>query len=187
MATAARDRSARSRIREYLTQHGPVEDPSGGATALLKDEVGYGGNDVAFIQLITAMDKAAEISREIRGKRTYKISATAPAAVPLPRATAPAGGGPAAVVIDYEALARAVVQELARVLAGRAAAEPAGGLDAVRLERDRLQAERDEYAKRLQIARRQLTALLAQSTPDEDISAEPADGTAQPGQVQQAS
>src|SRR6516165_5952584 len=72
MATAARDRSARSRIREYLTQHGPVEDPSGGATALLKDAVGYGGNDVAFIQLITAMDKAAEIHREIRGKRTFK-------------------------------------------------------------------------------------------------------------------
>ena len=66
MATAARDRSARSRIREYLIQHGPIEDPSGGATSLLKDAVGYNGNDVAFIQLVTAMDKAAEIHREIR-------------------------------------------------------------------------------------------------------------------------
>jgi len=187
MATAARDRSARSRIREFLVQHGPLEDPSGGATALLKDAVGYRGNDVAFIQLVTAMDKGAEISREIRGKRTYKISATAPAAVPVPRGAAPVAGVPAApVVIDYQELARAVVQELARVLAGRGAAEPAGGLDAVRAERDRLQAERDDYAKRLQIARRQLSALLAQSA-DDGIAEEPAAGVAQPGQVQQAS
>jgi hypothetical protein len=186
MATAARDRSARSRIREFLTQHGPVEDSSGRATALLKDAVGYRGNDVAFIQLVTAMDKAAEIRREIRGKRTYKISATVPARVP--RTAAPVAGEPgAAVVIDYDALARAVVQELARVLAGQAAAESAGGLDAVRLERDRLQAERDEYAKRLQVARRQLTALLAQSTPDDGILEQPAAGGARPDRVQQAS
>src|ERR1700679_816497 len=74
MPQVVRDRTARSRIRNYLAEHGPIVDSSGRATAVLKDVIGYQGSAVAFIQLITAMDKSAEIEREIRGKRTYRIS-----------------------------------------------------------------------------------------------------------------
>ena len=68
------DRTARARIRQYLATHGPVVDPSGYATGVLKDAIGYTGSSVAFIQLVTAMSKDQELSRSIRGKRTYRIS-----------------------------------------------------------------------------------------------------------------
>lgn len=198
MATASRDRSARARIREYLLQHGPVEDASGRATSLLKEAVGYQGNDVAFIQLVTAMDKGDELRREIRGKRTYRISA------PAARGAAGAHRGVVAVAdeaapglaIDYDELARALLRELARVLvtaeadaldstAQETAERAVGELGAVIEERDQLRAERDDYAKRLKIARRQLSALLAQSMVGDDAESAPEAGDL--GPIEQAS
>jgi hypothetical protein len=93
MSSTVRDRTARSRIREHLARHGPIMDPSGRATSLLKDAIGYEGSPVAFIQLVTAMDKSSEIEREIRGKRTYRISGlgsgTSAAASPRARSAPP--------------------------------------------------------------------------------------------------
>jgi hypothetical protein len=181
MSTAVRDRSARARVREYLAQQGPIEDASGRATALLKDAVNYKGSAVAFIQLVTAMDKASEIKREIRGKRTYKISAVGvgsggnrPYAASRSTSVVTGAGG-ASYEIDYEELARAVLREMVRVYADVGAdlgrdldAESQESLDAVRSERDRLLAERDDYMRRLQVARRQLSALISGSLPESD-------------------
>jgi hypothetical protein len=154
MTTTARDRTARSRIRSYLAEHGPVVDPSGRATAVLKDAIGYEGSPVAFIQLVTAMDKSREIERNIRGKRTYQISGLAdggPAIAPSPvRVAAPVRhpGTSLQIEVDYDELARALLRETWR-LAGKGSTE-ISELQAVRQERDQLIAERDEYARRLQ-------------------------------------
>jgi hypothetical protein len=188
MASAVRDRSARSRIRDYLARHGSLEDPNGRATSRLKEAVGYDGSAVAFIQLVTAMDKADEIKREIRGKRTYRISAVGASAASAPRPSRPKAvasvAAPAAVAVDldYDQLARALLREVWRVAGsaqapaavsgvgslGTVGADGNDSLDAVRLERDRLQVERNEYARRLQVARLQLRALLNDSLPDGD-------------------
>jgi hypothetical protein len=158
-----RDWSARRRIREYLAASGPITDPSGHATGLLMEAVEYAGSPVAFIQLVSAMEKAGELEREIRGKRTFRIANTAdvpasgrPQEGDTPVAAPPVGGH--AVDIDYDRLARAIVRELWSVVleAARdrvAVSEPSTGLDSVL-------AERDEYARRLQAARRSLDDLL---------------------------
>jgi hypothetical protein len=162
MATTVRDRTARSRIRDYLAEHGPVVDPSGRATAVLKDAIGYEGSPVAFIQLVTAMDKSREIERNIRGKRTYQISgladggpATASSPVRVAAATVAHPGTSLQIEMDYDELARALLRETWRLAGSRTV--PAGKdgaeiseLQAVRQERDQLIAERDEYARRLQ-------------------------------------
>jgi hypothetical protein len=193
MSSAARDRSARSRIREYLSQYGPIEDATGRATSLLKDAVKYEGSGVAFIQLVTAMDKADEIKREIRGKRTYKISTTADegAGVSDPERQVAFSVREVAgtqLAIDYDELARALLRELGRVVAiSNAPAEPAANLDVVRIERDRLVAERDEYARRLQTARQQLSALLNESMSAVEAGADYAPGAHEMSQVERAS
>jgi hypothetical protein len=167
MAATVRDRTARSRIRSYLAEHGPIVDPSGRATAVLKDVIGYEGSPVAFIQLVTAMDKSREIEREIRGKRTYQISgldggapalASSTARAAVATVTPPGTGLP--IELDYDELARALLRETWRLaeLAGSrtASAGEISELQAVRQERDLLIAERDEYARRLQ----QLSAMI---------------------------
>ena len=175
MSSTLRDRTARSRVREYLSQHGSIQDPSGRATALLKDAVGYEGSAVAFIQLVAAMDKAGEIRREIRGKRTYGIAATESGAAPARHAvrrdtTAQRDLAGSRLDIDYDELARALLREVWSMAAANspyATTSPTANtsLDAVRTERDRLLAERDDYARRLQLARQQLSALIAGSVP----------------------
>lgn len=173
MSSAARDRTARVRIREYLANHGSVEDPDGRATAALKDAVEYEGSSVAFIQLVAAMDKAEEISREIRGKRTYKISTTevqSGAARQASDYTVPSGSAKEGFAIDYDELARALLRELARVLSGSSVPAQSAPRDD-RAERDRLVAERDEYARRLQAARQQLGTLLNESMTAFDAAA----------------
>jgi hypothetical protein len=169
VSSAVRDRTARSRIREYLTHCGAVVDARGRATALLKDAVEYQGSPVAFIQLVTAMDKDSEIEREIRGKRTYRISsrgdaALAPDSPATPPASAPISAAP--VDLNYDELARALLREAWRGLSEdtRSPGE-LRPLEALRQERDQVIAERDEYAMRLQIASQQLSALLNESTP----------------------
>jgi hypothetical protein len=139
-------------------------DPSGYATGLLKDAIGYTGSAVAFIQLIAAMDRDGEIEREIRGKRTYTITGVGapPAASVLP--ARPAGStvatvgvpGQPTIELDYKKLAQALVAEL--LAATAAANEVAGGGTPA----GDAPAEQDEYARRLELARRHLNELLGQ-------------------------
>lgn len=165
----SRDRTARTRIRQFLASSGPIVDPSGYATGVLKDVIGYTGSSVAFIQLIAAMDRDGEIEREIRGKRTYRIEGIGVPPTPSAGAVAPAAQGAVAAAVsttgqptielDYKLLAQALVREL---LAATAAAQEVAGVSVAAEDGDRLEAERDEYARRLQIARSQLDELLGQ-------------------------
>ena len=69
-----RDVTVRARITQYLASNGPIEDSSGRATGRLKTAVAYGGGDQAFSQIMSSMADAGELLREVRGKRTYRIS-----------------------------------------------------------------------------------------------------------------
>jgi hypothetical protein len=66
---------SRQQVAQYLAQHGPFEDSSGRATTKLKEVLGYEGTNAGFTQLIANMDRAGELTREVRGKRTYRIMA----------------------------------------------------------------------------------------------------------------
>ena len=70
----ARDQNVRNRIVAYLAEHGAVEDPGGKATSVLKKAIAYEGTDAGFTQVVAAMAKAGLLARQIRGKRTYRIS-----------------------------------------------------------------------------------------------------------------
>lgn len=162
MSTAIRDRGARGRIREYLAVHGPIDDPTGRATSVLKDAVDYQGSPVAFIQLVAAMDRDGEITRDIRGKRTYGIySAAAPAGVSQRASILPQTGAPLGVPsdLDYDKLARALLREVSRAM-GSAESVATPDVEELVEQRDRLQAERDEYAERLEVARLELSKIL---------------------------
>jgi hypothetical protein len=89
----------------HLARVGEVSDHTGKASTMLAATVGYPGSSVAFAQLLTGMERAGLIQREIRGKRTYRIipgpaapppgSLTQPAAAPgdgTHAAPAPGGG-----------------------------------------------------------------------------------------------
>jgi uncharacterized coiled-coil protein SlyX len=65
----------RTQIVDYLARHGSLDDPQGRATAKLREVLGYGGSEASFTQLISTMDRAGELVREIKGKRTYRITA----------------------------------------------------------------------------------------------------------------
>jgi hypothetical protein len=86
----------------HLARVGEVSDHTGKASTLLAATIGYPGSSVAFAQLLTGMERAGLIQREIRGKRTYRI---------IPGPAAWADGAPAPGVTEP----------------GPAAAEPSGG------------------------------------------------------------
>jgi hypothetical protein len=89
----------------HLAQVGEVSDHTGKASTMLAATIGYPGSSVAFAQLLTGMERAGLIQREIRGKRTYRIipgpaapppgSLAQPAPAPArdTRAAAAPGGG----------------------------------------------------------------------------------------------
>jgi hypothetical protein len=123
-SSVPRDQSVRNRIVEYLSQHGAVVDSSGKATSVLKKAIAYEGTDAGFTQVVAAMAKAGLLTRQIRGKRTYRISNSASNGA---RATVVGGGagvgsGVAAGIdnegpMDYDELAAALLAQVARVAA----------------------------------------------------------------------
>lgn len=106
------------------------------ASTRLAEAVGYPGSSVAFAQLLSGMERDGLIRREVRGKRTYRITlaaaATARRQVQAPPAglaeggrvattAAPAGGGaPPQMLfpsgIDYDELARRLLVQVIRRL-----------------------------------------------------------------------
>ena len=72
------------------------------ASTRLAEAVGYPGSSVAFAQLLSGMERDGLISREVRGKRTYRIALSAApagrrpgrAGGPLPVGTGPVSTGP---------------------------------------------------------------------------------------------
>jgi hypothetical protein len=79
----------RDRIISHLTAAGDIADPTGMASTKLAEAVGYPGSSVAFAQLLSGMERDGLIVREVRGKRTYRI--TLPEGVAAARALKAAG------------------------------------------------------------------------------------------------
>jgi hypothetical protein len=73
----------------HLARVGEVSDHTGKASTMLAATIGYPGSSIAFAQLLTGMERAGLIQREIRGKRTYRII-PGPAAPPPGALTQPA-------------------------------------------------------------------------------------------------
>ena len=146
--TAARRRAVgtRDRIIAHLALVAEIADGTGMASTRLSEAVGYPGSSVAFAQLLSGMERDGLISREVRGKRTYRITLSGPAArrasgragaglatagpagtVPLGPGPAGPGEPPAPVVfpgpVDYDELADRVIIRLLRRVAELDAAE----------------------------------------------------------------
>jgi hypothetical protein len=109
-----RDQSVRNRIVEYLAQQGAVVDSGGKATSVLKKAIGYEGTDAGFTQVVAAMAKAGLLTRQIRGKRTYRISNSANSGG---RATVAGTGQEGEGSMDYDELAAALLAQVARAAA----------------------------------------------------------------------
>jgi hypothetical protein len=125
--TAVRQRAVgtRDRVLAHLAVVTEIADGTGMASIKLAAAVGYPGSSVAFAQLLSGMERDGLISREVRGKRTYRIALPPPAATRItaaPVASAPdvaAATVPVAFppVIDYDELADRVLIRLLRRLA----------------------------------------------------------------------
>ena len=74
-ARRTRALGTRDRVLSCLAD-GEISDPKGMASTVLAEAVGYPGSSAAFAQLLSGMERSGLIEREIRGKRTYRITAT---------------------------------------------------------------------------------------------------------------
>ena len=114
----------RDRIIAHLALVAEVADGAGMASTRLAEAVGYPGSSVAFAQLLSGMERDGLINREVRGKRTYRITLSAPPAARLAADSVRADDAarsavPVAfpAVIDYDELADRVIMRLLRRLA----------------------------------------------------------------------
>lgn len=132
----ARDQTVRRRIVDHLTQHGPVRDASGRATALLKEAVGYEGSDTGFTQLVSAMAKSGALVREVRGKRTYRLSLNPNGHPTGPSTTARVvkDDSSGETLMDYDELAAALLARVTRILSA-----PADGSESASWAKRRLE------------------------------------------------
>ena len=137
----------RDRVMSHLLMAGEVRDASGMASTALAEAIAYPGSSIAFAQLLSGMERSGLIEREIRGKRTYRIS---PA-----RAAAPARAG-------------AAPQRGAQV----AAAESRAGSAAERGAEGTEEFDYDELARRLllQVVQRLSTLPVEGPEPAEDAA-----------------
>ena len=67
----------RDRVVTWLAANGTVADPSGMASASLARSIGYPGSSIAFAQLLSGMERSGLVTRDVRGKRTYRVELTA--------------------------------------------------------------------------------------------------------------
>lgn len=98
------------------------------ASTRLAEAVGYPGTSVAFAQLLSGMERDGLISREVRGKRTYRIALSASAATRRgPDPAAEDSALPSHVAfpapVDYDELADRVIIRLVRRIAEMTSAE----------------------------------------------------------------
>src|SRR5262245_25481366 len=98
----------------HLLMVGEVTDASGMASTALAEAIAYPGSSIAFAQLLSGMERSGLIKREIRGKRTYRISPARAAVAPARAGAAPQrrgrpaagpGGGQAAAAEGGQAAA----------------------------------------------------------------------------------
>lgn len=104
----------REQVVAYLTETRELFDKDGMASTRLAAAVGYPGSSVAFAQLLSGMERSGVIKREVRGKRTYRISlGDVEGFGPAPRAAAEPAGAPQ---FDYDELARRLLVQVVRAL-----------------------------------------------------------------------
>jgi regulator of replication initiation timing len=130
----------RDRVVTWLAASGAVDDPSGMASASLARSIGYPGSSIAFAQLLSGMERSGLITRDVRGKRTYRVELTeagrerAAGSPGVPRRTpmlgrstevVPSRGASTGVraaevdeLVDYDELARRLLRQVARRLVG---------------------------------------------------------------------
>lgn len=137
----------RDRIINHLGAVAEIADTTGMASTRLAEAVAYPGSSVAFAQLLSGMERDGLISREVRGKRTYRITLAAKAAARLAGAQPIRGGAGTATsaAMHADAIAAATIAATSADAASMTAT--AGGLDY------------DELARRLliQVIRRLAT------------------------------
>jgi hypothetical protein len=130
--TAVRRRAVgtRDRIVAHLALVAEIADGTGMASTRLAEAVGYPGSSVAFAQLLSGMERDGLISREVRGKRTYRITLSTPVSARVVADPVAAEGAAMAAVpvafpaaIDYDELADRVIMRLLRRLAQLSPAE----------------------------------------------------------------
>jgi hypothetical protein len=156
----------RDRIVAHLAAIAEIADSTGMASTKLAEAVGYPGSSVAFAQLLSGMERDGLITREVRGKRTYRITLSGGATVTRP--TAPGRSTAGAPARAAEAPARAGGRAVADVPRNGRGTAPAGGAAAADGEPAAASAtfpaefDYDELARRLlvQVVRR-LTATPA--------------------------
>jgi hypothetical protein len=126
--TAVRRRAVgtRDRVIAHLALVAEIADRTGMASTRLAEAVGYPGSSVAFAQLLSGMERDGLISREVRGKRTYRIALSSPPAArispsPVTEAAEVTVAFPG--VPDYDELADRVLVRLLRRLAELSPAE----------------------------------------------------------------
>jgi hypothetical protein len=129
MAVRRRAVGTRERVIAHLGLVEEIIDPAGMASTRLAEAVGYPGSSVAFAQLLSGMERDGLIVREVRGKRTYRITVK-PKTAEEPRLPHPAvadgalgehPGTPGA--LDYDELADRVLLRLLRRLSQLSSAE----------------------------------------------------------------
>jgi hypothetical protein len=100
---------------DYLVRHGSLEDPQGRATSKLREALGFLGSVGSFTQLISTMDRTGELTREVKGKRTYRIAAVAsnPA---LSDNNLEESDAPDTVEMDYDQVASALLVQVVKTL-----------------------------------------------------------------------
>jgi hypothetical protein len=134
MTARKRAVGTRKHIVAYLAEVHELFDAHGMASTQLAAAVGYPGSSVAFAQLLSGMERSGLIQRDVRGKRTYRISlgaadledadpGDAENAEAGPAGGAGLGGAAGTAGFDYDELARRLLVQLVRRLA---AAEPDG-------------------------------------------------------------
>src|SRR6266496_1935836 len=115
----------REHIIAYLSEASELFDASGMASTVLAAAVGYPGSSIAFAQLLSGMERSGLIKREVRGKRTYRITPVAPSHGGESAAREAAAGG--TEDFDYDELARRLLLQVVQ----RLGAEPVPPEDAV--------------------------------------------------------
>jgi hypothetical protein len=171
----------RDRVLSYLAG-GEISDPKGMASTVLAAAIGYPGSSAAFAQLLSGMERAGLIEREIRGKRTYRIAAAGVAQGLA--GTVGQGSATGAAQGSATGAAHGSAGEAAQVSAGAALGPGAAGLgdrgvSAGRSGRDEIVGgaagfDYDELARRLlvQVVRR---LAVAPGHPPPGVTQQPAD------------
>jgi hypothetical protein len=115
----------RDRVMSHLLMAGEVRDASGMASTALAEAIAYPGSSIAFAQLLSGMERSGLIEREIRGKRTYRISPARGAVAPARAGAAPRRGAQVAAAepgaetteeFDYDELARRLLLQVVQRL-----------------------------------------------------------------------